>query len=47
MDAEKKQAELDRVKTKYGINPEEIKKWMNVFRVEYLFSPLLGSTILL
>lgn len=26
MDAEKKQAELDRVKTKYGINPEEVKK---------------------
>ncbi|KAK3864708.1 hypothetical protein Pmani_014539 [Petrolisthes manimaculis] len=26
MDAEKKQAELDRVKTKYGINTEEIKK---------------------
>lgn len=26
MDAEKKQAELDRVKTKYGINTEELKK---------------------
>ncbi|XP_071529660.1 splicing factor 3B subunit 6 [Panulirus ornatus] len=29
MDAEKKQAELDRVKTKYGINPEEGKKEYN------------------
>ncbi|KAG7172922.1 splicing factor 3B subunit 6-like [Homarus americanus] len=26
MDAEKKQAELDRVKTKYGINTEDLKK---------------------